>query len=600
MRSLSTLALVGLLVTPAVAQEFDNQWKTFFASPSSLSAPIISSPNLETDMDWADLDKDGWIDLVIVRKQPFTSAGKRTNMLLMNENGVLTDRTSEFASASDLGGDQGFLTATNDRDVVIADLDGDTWLDVATATTISDGDPKALGHPRIYMNLGEDGNGDWLGLEHQDARIPQLIQYASGLPQNPRFCSVDAGDIDGDGDIDLYFGDYDSSGAGGSGQPPNLDMNDRLLVNDGFGFFTDESQARMTDQMLLSAFSAAVSIADMNGDGFLDVVKQTALQAPQYVCISYNNLNGLAGHGNFNSFDNNGVGSGAPYHIDTGDLNNDGKLDIITSDDGQDRYRLQIGLDALGRAEFAGGSGGTPYQFLSGNDDGFASNNRIVDLNGDGWADTIHADIDVDIPGGQRRMHIYHNTAPEVGAQPGDAVVLREERQQPGNGGWIGAKGLLEADLKNTHDFATFDINNDGAMDILISRVDTTEVYLGSAPVCQTDLGFGDGNVELAICGDDLSFDGSTAVMSITGGAPNSAVLLPVGLVNNPTPVAGGTLVPVPTLFILTVLVTDANGNIELGVTGGGSPAALLYVQAIVLDGGFDFSNALEVQAGHN
>jgi len=595
MRSLFSVAVIGLLATSAVAQDFDNQWKSFVKSPASLDAPTISSPNIETDLDWADLDKDGWEDLVVVRKQPYTSVGKRTNLLLMNENGVLTDRTTQYASASDI--DAGFDTPTNDRDVVIADLDGDTWLDVITATTISDSDPKSVGHPRIYMNLGNDGGGNWLGLSHEDARIPQLIQYSSGLARNPRFCSVDAADIDGDGDMDLYFGDYDSSGAGGSGQPPNLDMNDRLLVNDGNGFFTDQSQTRMTDQMLLSAFSAAVSFDDMNGDGFVDLVKQTALQAPQYVAISYNNLNGLSGHGNYNSFDNNGVGSGAPYHIDTGDLNNDGKLDIITSDDGADRYRLQTGLDVLGRAEFSGGNG---YSFLVGGDDGFASNNMIIDLNGDGWADTIHADIDVDIPSNQRRMHIYHNTAPEVGAQPGDHVVLLEEREMASDNGWIGAKGLLEEDLEATHDFAVFDINLDGATDMVISRVDSTEVYLGAAPVCQTDLGFGDGNVELSICGDDLALDGSTAIMAITGGAPNSPVLLPVGLVNNPTSIAGGTLVPVPTLFILDVLVTDGNGNVELGVIGGGSPAATLYVQAIVLDGGFDFSNALEVQAGNN
>ena len=33
-----------------------------------------------------------------------------------------------------------------------------------------------------------------LGLRHEEARIPQLFEYANGLPKNPRFCAVAAGD----------------------------------------------------------------------------------------------------------------------------------------------------------------------------------------------------------------------------------------------------------------------------------------------------------------------------------------------------------------------------------------------------------------------
>ena len=88
-------------------------------------------------MAWGDLNKDGWIDLVIVRKQPFTTGVGYPNTLLMNEGGQLVDRSAAYASASDVPGDSGFLTATNDRDVVIADVDNDGWLDVITATTTS-------------------------------------------------------------------------------------------------------------------------------------------------------------------------------------------------------------------------------------------------------------------------------------------------------------------------------------------------------------------------------------------------------------------------------------------------------------------------------
>ena len=69
-----------------------------------------------------DIDNDGDEDLICVRKEPFTSTGRDINILFMNEDGVLVDRTSVYAIASNVDGEQGFLTPTNDRDVKMADL----------------------------------------------------------------------------------------------------------------------------------------------------------------------------------------------------------------------------------------------------------------------------------------------------------------------------------------------------------------------------------------------------------------------------------------------------------------------------------------------
>ena len=169
------------------------QWVEFQEDPSRLDAPasLVANDNEEKDYAWGDVDQDGDTDLIIVRKQPFTSTGKRENVLLMNENGVLTDRTASLASASDVGGDNGFLTPTNDRDVVITDVDQDGWMDVVTATTLSPNQPKHISHPRIYMNLGNDGMGNWQGLRHEDARFPQLL-LAGGSASWPRFCGTRA------------------------------------------------------------------------------------------------------------------------------------------------------------------------------------------------------------------------------------------------------------------------------------------------------------------------------------------------------------------------------------------------------------------------
>ena len=419
------------------------------------AANVGSNDPEEKDYAWADLDKDGDIDLVCVRKQPWTSTGRFPNVLFMNENGVLTDRTAALASASDITGSMGFLDATNDRDVVIADVNGDTWDDVITATTLSAGQPRYISTPRVYINQGEDAGGNWLGLRYDDdTRIDDI---ALGWQQVERFCSVSAGDIDGDGDIDLYFGDYQQGG----NRP--LDINDRLLINDGTGYFTDQSQTRMTVTMLESSFAMSTAIVDMNGDGRLDILKDDALNAPQGVSISYNDS--AAGPGFYGSY---AVAySFAPYHFAVGDLNNDGLPDIVVSDDGADRYILHAGV-VSGLATF--GPARTFTFVGGGSDDGFGGNNLIVDLNNDGWNDVIITDVDVDISGTNRRCHIYRN----LGNAPN--VTLQEDS----TGGVVA--GIPTGMLQGSHDVAVFDIDGDGWKDMVLGRAAGTTVWMNDPP----------------------------------------------------------------------------------------------------------------------
>ena len=433
-RTAFRLALGGLALSAlslSASAQFNNQWLTFSKDQSKLgmASNAVSNSQNEVDFAWGDLDKNGFTDLVVVRKHPFTNSTPRTNLLLMNEGGVLQDRTAQFATASTVPGGNGFLTLTNDRDVVLTDVDNDSWLDVVTAPTLSDGKSKIIGHPRIYMNLGDDGGGNWQGLRFEDARSPQMFT-TGGNPNNPRFCSVAAGDVTGDGFDDLYFGDYDSGGNQG-----NKDLNDRLWINDGNGFFTDESFTRMTSTMLKSAFGTSVEIQDMNLDGVNDIVKDTALNAPQYVAVSYNNPSNEGFFNVFHDFHTN-----APYFVEEGDLNNDGRPDVVVVDDGSDRYRFNTGVDAFGRVIW---SSAKTFQFLSGSDDGFGGNALIVDLDDDGWQDVIVTDVDVDISGCGRRTHIYHNKGGPIGSTN---ITPVEERQNSGGGGWLGAVGLLQGD----------------------------------------------------------------------------------------------------------------------------------------------------------
>ena len=73
-------------------------WATFV---NETSTRLVAAPGLgvsdpeEKDFAYADFNKNGFIDLVVVRKQPFTNPNGKRNVLFMNEGGVLVDRTVE-------------------------------------------------------------------------------------------------------------------------------------------------------------------------------------------------------------------------------------------------------------------------------------------------------------------------------------------------------------------------------------------------------------------------------------------------------------------------------------------------------------------------
>lgn len=605
-RSILCVSVAGFLASAAQAQN-NITWAEFQQDNSLIPATsVVLNDDEERDYDWADLDKDGWTDLVIMRKQPFTTSGRRTNVLLMNENGTLVDRTTQYASATDVPGDNGFDTPTNDRDVVIADINGDTWLDVITATTLGNGQSKAISHPRIYINLGESG-GNWLGLEYQEARIPQLM-LAGGGNAIPFFCGVDAGDVDGDGDLDLYFSDYDVAG--------NPDVNDRLLLNNGSGFFTDESfSARVTTAMLASPFGTSVNLEDMNGDGAIDIVKNTGVgqtSGSARVDISYNNP---ANEGFFNFLQT--ALQTTPYHVDTGDLNQDGKLDFAASDDGSDRYLINQGNDGLGRVNWSASQ-------TFNTDDGFGSNVIIEDLNDDDWPEILICDVDVDIPGFGRRLHIYHNRGGAIGGIP--------DMHEESGGGSTGVTGMSTSDMGATHDVAVFDLDNDGDNDMVLGRCNGTDIWLNDlyevnpaivsycdctgTAVCGNNGGAGEGCANSAGHGAKISGLGSVSVaadslqVQATGLLPNQPALLFQGTtsLNGGNGVAfgdglrcaGGQVVRLGVGFPDTF--GDAIWGPNLGSTGNWNAGDVIRFQVWYRDpaggpcaSGFNLSNGLEV-----
>ena len=171
---------------------------------------------------WVDVDADNDLDL-------FVAFRDRANALFRNDNGRFTD------IAPDVGLDDARRTVG----AVWFDYDNDGDLDVFVANM--DGDTNGLFRNTAgkFTDVAETAGVAWGGRAKGDA--------ASGTV---RAC---AGDIDGDGRLDLFMANYGPNGV--------------LLMRDG-GRFEDASDAWATNY---SGKHDTCALADIDNDGRLDV-----------------------------------------------------------------------------------------------------------------------------------------------------------------------------------------------------------------------------------------------------------------------------------------------------------------------------------------
>lgn len=439
-RRLLAASLVLLLAAgPASAGSTD--WVTYVEETATRiqADPSVGANDVEEkDYTVGDFDQDGDTDLVVMRKLPFSNPGGKRNVLFLNEGGVMVDRTATLAPD--------MLDLTDDRDSNFADLNGDGWGDLVTAGTFGE-------QSRVYINAGEDAGGNWLGFVY-DAKENRLPSFTF-----PKFCSIAIGDISGDASPDLYFTDYDNS------------VEDHLMINDGQGFFSDQTASRMTSDMSNSVFGNDSTIVDMNGDGFNDIVKNNSSgnnPPPGFsprVSILYND-----GTGHFNFRDD--IYNLAPYMNEVADFNQDGRLDVFVVDDGQDRYLINNGNNAQGRATFT-----TRTVTTSPGTSFFGGSVKSADLDGDGILDMVVADVDTDLAGCNRRLTLLKGSGVPPNITYGDPLVGADRP-------WL---------QTGTFDVGILDINGDTVLDLWIGTCTGTHVFMGQATALFRD-GFELGN----------------------------------------------------------------------------------------------------------
>lgn len=84
-------------------------------------------------------------------------------------------------------------------------------------------------------------------------------------PDSQMGVRIDAGDVDGDGDVDIIVANGQHSA------PPTIPLQDVMLqINDGNGHFTDEASIRLPPSASGQQLANAVILGDVDGDGDLD------------------------------------------------------------------------------------------------------------------------------------------------------------------------------------------------------------------------------------------------------------------------------------------------------------------------------------------
>ena len=222
----------------------------------------------------ADINGDGALDLMI--------AGGGQDRLLINDGaGGFADETAQRLPREN-------ATA---QDVEFFDADGDGDLDLV---------------------LGLEG-GHWLWINDGTGVFADDTRVRLPTPGNVEARKVTPADIDGDGDLDLYFAHVSWQGR---------EPQDRIYINDGQGRFTDETEARLgaEDRLTLDA-----QFADLDGDGDLDLVQGNGGSVRVY-------LND--GTGRFRDITETAFGTrtdvpGTSISIELADFNGDGRIDLF-------------------------------------------------------------------------------------------------------------------------------------------------------------------------------------------------------------------------------------------------------------------------------
>jgi hypothetical protein len=261
----------------------DLQDRLLMASSSGTSFTDRTETNLPEEADstlsgeTADLDGDGDLDIVLTNYKADAEYTPTVSLLVNNGAGVFREEAGDLLPETQMGA---FAVAAGD-------VDGDGSTDLFFSAMTED--------CRLFLN---DGEGVFL--EAPPGSLPDMASPSGRIPA--------MGDIDGDGSLDIYL--------------PSTEQ-DRILLNDGTGRFTEQTRLSMGEETD-DGYTAV--IVDLDLDTFADVV---VANAPGRVTILHND-----GEGRFYDYSSSipaNPGGIANIAAAAGDIDGDGDPDLFLS-----------------------------------------------------------------------------------------------------------------------------------------------------------------------------------------------------------------------------------------------------------------------------
>ena len=335
---------------------FRNNGDGTFADVTARSGTSASTPRWSTSATFFDYDRDGWLDLFVAGYVNFRADMKRgcfsagsardycnpavyapvPDQLFHNErNGTFVDVSARAglprAAARGLG-------------VLAADYNDDGWLDVYVA---NDGDANQL-----WIN--QHGSGRFT----DEALLAGVAVNRMGQAQGSM--GVDLGDVDGDGDEDLFVTNLDNEG-------------NTLYLNLGKGLYEDRTTESGLFTIGFTGFGTR--FLDYDHDGWLDLfiangavrhVSRQVQAGDPYPLKQRNQVFRNERRGRFTDVTDRAGSAltplGVARGVAAGDLDNDGGVDVVVfNNSGPARVLLNDVAAAAAAARAAIGSASAPW-----------------------------------------------------------------------------------------------------------------------------------------------------------------------------------------------------------------------------------------------